>query len=234
MLKPINSKKGFTLIELLTVIAILAILGAIIFPTVGQFRTLAKKTSDANDLRRIVQASQMFAAQNGEKFVTETQTVVAAGITDTGGANITDVAAVLAIGGDLNDPQIWVSENEEKPAVGGAIVTFTDTDADGTPDTYAKNTGMSASSFSFDYVTNLATWMESTIPVAFSRMAAPGASQWGASDVYQTTGGHVAFLGGSVSWYEDLTGKLIAADGTSADNISAAIPAAATIRASAQ
>lgn len=47
MLKKINNKKGFTLIELIVVIAILAVLAAIIIPTIGQ--NIAR-ANDARDL----------------------------------------------------------------------------------------------------------------------------------------------------------------------------------------
>ncbi|MDQ8202120.1 type II secretion system protein [Pelagicoccus sp. SDUM812003] len=227
-----HNKRGFTLIELLTVIAIVAILSAILVPTVGQFRTLAKKTSDVNDLRRIVQASQMFAAQNGEKFVGPQQTLGADGIIDIGSDNdIVDVAAVLALGGELNDPGVWQSENEKKTLPGGGLYTFiADADGDGlgAGEGYSVNTNLSPDDFSFDYVTGLATWMQSTTPVAFSRMATPSSSTWGDTDVYQSSGGHIAFLNGSVTWYEDLTDKLITPTGQPADSIQEAISDIAT------
>ncbi len=217
MNKTAHAKKGFTLIELLTVIAILAILGAIIFPTVGQFRTLAKKSSDSSDLRNIVQASQLFAAQNGERLVDVDQvlTVSTEGDLSADGTNpssdVADVAAVLAFGGELNDPKTWMSANEPPESLNGGL--------------YTASTGASnyePSDFSFSYVTGLQTSDSANTPVAFTRQSGTE-GKWGAKDPYGDDGGHVAFLGGSVSWYETLANSLIKPDGTPASSIEEAV-----------
>ena len=46
-----NSKKGFTLIEMLVVIAIVAVLVAVVIPTVGESTNRAKAATDAANLR---------------------------------------------------------------------------------------------------------------------------------------------------------------------------------------
>lgn len=219
----VKTKKGFTLIELLTVIAILAILGAIIFPTVGQFRTLAKKTSDSNDLRNIVQASQLFAAQYGERLVGTDETLGEIGEEGSGnigpvtgtGTTIVDVAAVLAFGGELEDPKAWVSANETPPENQGGLYNTT---------TGAPNTNYTTADFSFSYVTGLRTSASSNTPVAFTRQSGTD-GKWEESDPYGTDGGHVAFMGGNVSWYStDLDGSLIKPNGAVANTITEAIP----------
>ncbi len=238
MNKPAHAKKGFTLIELLTVIAILAILGAIIFPTVGQFRTLAKKSSDSSDLRNIVQASQLFAAQNGERLVGPTQVLGLGGITtdESEGAKntIVDVAAILAYGGELTDPKTWVSANETTRNTGtGGLFTAT-VDSVTSEVTGAEKGSYEVTDFSFAYVTGLQTSDAATTPVAFTRMTTLTANTWGENDPYGNDGGHVAFLGGNVSWYTDLgsttSGELIAPDGAGVNSINAAVPVAANIR----
>lgn len=223
MNKPLNAKRGFTLIELLTVIAILAILGAIIFPTVGQFRTLAKKSSDSSDLRNIVQASQLFAAQNGERLVGIDQTLSGDGIGTDSSADLVDVAAVLAWGGELEDPLSWVSSNEPLPSsLGGGLYTVST--AAGTEGDLSVSTTYSPQNFSYSYVRGLQTSDSANTPVVFTRID-PEDSTWDATDgPYGVDGGHVAFLGGSVSFYQDLTGKLVGPTGAAVNNISAAIP----------
>src|SRR6056300_504021 len=91
----LKRSKGFTLIEVLTVIAIIAILSAILVPTVTQMRETARKTKDINNLRQIINASLLFASQNSERFVSATNTITASGqVAQTGGSgDIDDVAA---------------------------------------------------------------------------------------------------------------------------------------------
>jgi prepilin-type N-terminal cleavage/methylation domain-containing protein len=71
----LKRSKGFTLIEVLTVIAIIAILSAILVPTVTQMRETASKTKDLNNLRQIINASILFSSQNSERFVSQNNSV---------------------------------------------------------------------------------------------------------------------------------------------------------------
>lgn len=63
---PVNiSRHGFTLVELLTVIAIIAILAAILIPTVGKIRRGAQNTTCINKLRVLYQGIVIFTADRG-------------------------------------------------------------------------------------------------------------------------------------------------------------------------
>ena len=64
--RPVSA--GFTLIELLTVIAIIGILAALIFPTISKVRETAQRTVDANNLREIVKAAMIYAADNNDRL----------------------------------------------------------------------------------------------------------------------------------------------------------------------
>ena len=66
--KTLSRRAGFTLIELLTVIAIIGILAAIIIPTVGKVRGVAKTSRTVSNLRQIAIACNLFAEQNRQQF----------------------------------------------------------------------------------------------------------------------------------------------------------------------
>ena len=55
---------GFTLIELLTVMAIMAVLGGLLFPVIAKSREQARKTVCANNLRQIGMALSMYASNH--------------------------------------------------------------------------------------------------------------------------------------------------------------------------
>ncbi|EIQ01957.1 prepilin-type N-terminal cleavage/methylation domain-containing protein [Opitutaceae bacterium TAV1] len=60
---------AFTLIELLTVIAIIGILAAIIIPTVGKVRSMARATQCASNLRQLGVAASLYAGDNKDEVV---------------------------------------------------------------------------------------------------------------------------------------------------------------------
>ena len=216
----LKRSEGFTLIEALTVIAIIAILSAIPVPTVTQMREIARKTKDLNNLRQIINASLLFASQNSERFVSQNNSVDSNGrILPTGGSgNLYDVIATLAAGAGLNELSTWVSDsdgaaiqlNGPVPALTGAMGSVT------------LNTALTGQTVSYEYALNLTTASPSTTPLAFSRMTDSSASEWGTNDIYGIDGGHIAFVGGNVSWYETLNGNLVNGVGSTANNLNAA------------
>jgi len=62
-------RKAFTLIELLVVIAIIAILVAILIPTLARAREQGKRVVCWNNLRQLTYAWQLYADENGGKIV---------------------------------------------------------------------------------------------------------------------------------------------------------------------
>lgn len=66
VLRPASSRvrAGFTLIELLTVIAIIGVLAAIIFPVVGRVRESAKSSACSSNLRQVGIAIQGYITDN--------------------------------------------------------------------------------------------------------------------------------------------------------------------------
>lgn len=67
--KRFRRSRGFTLIELLTVIAIIAVLAAILFPVFGQAREMARGTACLSNTRQIGSAVLMYAQDYDEQMV---------------------------------------------------------------------------------------------------------------------------------------------------------------------
>ena len=61
-------KKGFTLIELLVVVAIIALLIAILLPSLARARELARRSMCASNLRQVGLALNTYAKDNEERF----------------------------------------------------------------------------------------------------------------------------------------------------------------------
>lgn len=224
----LRSRRGFTLIELLTVIAIIAILSAILIPTVGQMREQARKTADMNKLRQIANASLMFASDNNEKLIQSNYKFTEeAGIDyiSQGTTTMRDVAGILAVGVGFNDQSMWISDNEAPSIEFEPFVVSGPEESDPANIKYKLNVE-EGEKLSFDYIADLTMLHPTTTPLALTRMykANNTKSQWDpATSVYDSGGGHVVFLGGNVSWFNDLNGKLVDGAGKRVGSIAEAL-----------
>ncbi|MSU46393.1 MAG: type II secretion system protein [Lacunisphaera sp.] len=191
---------GFTLIELLTVIAIIGILAALIFPTVGKVRETAQRAVDASNLREIVKAATIYAADNNDRLPDPAAILAQVPPPVTGGPGPFLWAGVLAQRGILTDPAFYIAKKD--PAFNGdypvAIVS-------------PANRSVLDPSFvinrvlSFEFVGGLRMSNPPTTPVAFTR-GLLDTGLWSADNgTYKDTGGHIAFLGGNIQFYPNLT-----------------------------
>jgi len=222
-LRTVRAGSGFTLIELLTVIAIIGILAALIFPTVGKVRETAQRTVDANNLREIVKAASIYAADNNDRL--PDPAAIAAQYPGLGSGPHA-WAGILAQRGIVTDPTFYFAKNDPYFSGSYPAAIVDPTNHSSLASEFASRT------LSFEFVGGLRMGDAPSTPVAFTR-GLQVSGQWDpGSGVYKDTGGHIAFLGGNVQFYPDVAEadrQLTLSNGTKGVSIRQAIPAAAKI-----
>jgi prepilin-type N-terminal cleavage/methylation domain-containing protein len=191
-----HRRRAFTLIELLTVIAILGILAALLFPTVGAALDRAKRAADGASVREIAKAAMIYAQDNDGRLP-DPQNVPATTLTAPQRAQLWP--GVIARNGILTDPKVYFSKVD--PSYDSAnpplsIINTTDANKRSLDTSFTNNR-----SPSYEFVGGIRTSDPATTPVLFTRgLQATGL--WSpTSGVYKDTGGFVAFLGGNVEFY---------------------------------
>jgi len=214
---------GFTLLELLTVIAIIGILAALLFPTLGKVRETAQRTADANNLREILKAATLYATENNDRLP-DPQAIAAQGLV-TGGSGPFLWAGILARRGLLTDPAFHFSRSD--PLFNGTLpVAIVDPD-----DRSALSPDfVTGRILAWEYVGGLRLGDAPTTPVAFTRGLQADGTWSRANGTYRDSGGHVALLGGSVQFFPNLAEaahQLTLTNGRKGPSVLQALPAPA-------
>ncbi len=206
MKAPARSRQGFTLIELLTVIAIIGVLAAVLFPGVQGVMRSAKKNSALNKLRSIGQGYMNWA--QGGKVMVKTGTSVSGGAVAT---KVSEYAANLPIGAALDSGELWFVDGDamlEKNTIvlmpknvirvsGTTNIidpAFTTAITQGTGTSWTVYSGTSSG-----LVGSVA------VPLAWTR-GLNNAGSWPQADgtatgsVWGSEGGHIVYGDGHVSW----------------------------------
>ena len=200
-----RNRKGFTLIELLTVIAIIGILAAVLFPGVQGVMRSAKKNSALNKVRSIGQGYMNWA--QGTKSIA--QGAFSPGKLQT--TSLEGYAAILADGAQLDSGELWFLDSD--PAA-DAIQQIPKNVITRNGGSYTVNalftTALGQGKSGWDVYTptsrNLVGQVQ--VPLAWSRGLGDN-GMWGdagtsaTSSVWGSEGGHICYGDGHVSWVSD-------------------------------
>ncbi|MDB6167636.1 MAG: hypothetical protein JWM88_500 [Verrucomicrobia bacterium] len=213
-------RAAFTLIELLTVIAIIGILAAIIIPTVGTVREKAQRTVDANNLREIAKAAMIYANDNNDRLPDPAVLQAQGVLTAPTAAHLWP--AILARQGLLSDPTFYFARNDPlfNGAYPDAIIAKTDPARRSLDPSFTSNAALS-----WEFVGGLKMGDPATTPIAFTRGLTTSGAWDAAKGVYKDTGGHVAYIGGNVAFYPDMTQRFVSnSSGQLTSNILQSLP----------
>ncbi len=194
------NRSGFTLIELLTVIAIIGILAAVLFPGVQGVMKKAKQSTASIKLRNIVQA--VVTLSEGKKYIKPGSWSV----TDNASAStIAEYAAVLAYNSSLNSGEIWYVDGDKsndnasypKQVLIGAIGSQ---QIDPNFQNPSQNYGYHSWTAYAPTAKNIDGMPCCNIPLVWSRGLST-AGDWSATDgVWGADGGHIGFGDYHITW----------------------------------
>ena len=221
---PTRKRSGFTLIELLTVIAIIGILAAVLFPGVQGVMQKAKMSTASTKVRNIGQAYISFAS-TGNKYIKEGTWSVT---TSTAAGSVSDWAAVLAYNADLNAAELWYVDADKKNETAEfpkQVLTGTGT-ASAIDSKFGSPNGANGVHSWSTYVPVPKNLTEK-LPLIWTRgLGSDG--KWSADDgVWGDKGGHIAWGDSHVTWVSDTSSEenmfISKKDGTTSADWQAAV-----------
>lgn len=191
---PTGRLHGFTLVELLTVIAIIGVLAALVIPTLGTVREKAQRAVDANNLREIIKAAQLYAADHQERLpdpqLISNQVLAADEL-------VWKWPGILANDNLVTDPSFYFARND--PAFSGVLPPFILKPGSDRKELHPDFT--TGRTLSWEFVGGVKMGDPATTPVAYTRGLRADGTWSPSSGVYRDAGGFVGFLGGAVVFY---------------------------------
>jgi hypothetical protein len=188
------------------IVGLTALVATVVLFPPSPVRETARRSVAGSNLRQIGQASLIYGSDHGDKLPNE--------------ENLWDYAGELALGGGLNDASTWVSGGD--PANEGSWASLSMVLAADRRGLEPSFRGM-APSWAVP-LGRLDATMPSTIPIAWTRGLRPDGT-WPAHAPNGTDGGHVAFLGGNVTFYRNTRNAFHRFDGQGmTSNVLEALP----------
>ncbi|MGB0743918.1 MAG: type II secretion system protein [Opitutales bacterium] len=223
-----SPRSGFTLIELLTVIAIIGILAAILIPAVGAVRIKAAQASSSSNLKQVALAYNNFSISGSR-----TRIITEGGWEEgkTQASSPAEWAQVLAEFGGLNDGALYFITSDVNVAalaeIPQIILTNVNNDQAVAP---TSNWSDATDSISYEMGADLSPNSQATVtPLIWTRGLSTSGT-WESDSPWEGQGGHIAFLDGHVTFYDDVVDQLVDQDtGEQTSNIEVAIGENATV-----
>ncbi len=219
-------RAGFTLIELLTVIAIIGILAAILFPAIGAAKKAAQKANDLSNIRSLGQAALIYSSDNNDRLPDPQSTTNAFAAS---GTKFLQWFGILAKGGNLSDPSVCYSKLDANYPP-DAVPSILD------PQDATKTTLLAAfiaSIPSYEVVGGLKASDPSSTPIAYTRGLKIDGTWDPVKGTYGTDGsGMIVFVGGNVAQYKVIgtPSSLIKTNGKVTTDITQTVPNNSTQR----
>ena len=210
--RPSASTQGFTLVEMITVITIVGILAALLFPTVTGFLRSSQRSQSLNNIRQIGAAYFQYRSDNnGRNLPLNISKNPSSGQDSVFQiSNVYHLAYEFAWRNYLNDGAIYQIPTDlhvEQQGVFPQAVA----ERDSSDSPWVLSQTFSNAPVSFDLVAGLSSNSPSSTPVALTRGLDSQTGEWSSDETispYGAEGGHVAFLDGHVEWFNNLNGEL--------------------------